>query len=315
MASTAADIIASAKAEANAAKQSAMASLGNMTKDLTSAYNQQQSATNALYQNTLNQLQSAYQTDAKAAYGNYMTEKQNLTNQLNRLGLQNSGYGVSQGLISGAAYSKNLAGLQNTLATNKANTTTQQQQALADLYSTYAKNKMSADQFAYEAAQKAYDTAYSNTYQAKQDEIANALQQQYYNYLMSQGSGGGGYGGGGGGSYYSGGGSSGGGSGDVPVAGGNKNNKTTTTSSAKSNGWTSTGISMNKGNTSKSAKEYGTFSNGYQPKGISGYGKLQKSGKTTTVNGKEQNIWLTTGDGKTRAWVWDGKNRVYVGIS
>lgn len=315
MASTAADIIASAKAEANAAKQSAMASLGSLTNDLTSAYNQQQNATNALYQNTLNQLQSAYQTDAKAAYGNYMTEKQNLTNQLNRLGLQNSGYGVSQGLLAGSAYSKNLAGLQNTLATNKANTTTQQQQALADLYSTYAKNKMSADQFKYEAAQKAYDTMYSNVYQAKQDEIANALQQQYYNYLMSQGSGGGGYSSGGGSYGYSGGGSSGGSSDDVNMSGGNTNNKTTSSSSAKSNGWTSTGISMNKNNTTKSAKEYGTFSNNYQPKGISGYGKLTKSGKTINVNGKTQNVWLTTGDGKTRAWYWDGANKVYVGIS
>lgn len=199
MASTAADIIASAKAEAEAAKQSAMSSLSGMTTDLTNAYNQQQAATSAGYQNTLNQLQQAYQRDAKESYGNYMAEKQNLTNQLNRLGLQNSGYGVSQGLLAGSAYSKNLSGLQTALSTNTANTNVQQQQALADLYSTYAKNKMSADQFAYEAAQKAYDTMYSNVYQAKQDEIANALQQQYYNYLMSQGRGGGGYSSGGGG--------------------------------------------------------------------------------------------------------------------
>lgn len=198
MASTAADIIASAKAEAEAARQSAMSSLSGMTTDLTNAYNQQQAATTAGYQNTLNQLQQGYQRDAKAAYGNYMTERQNLTNQLNRLGLQNSGYGVSQGLIAGSAYSKNLAGLQSALSTNTANTNVQQQQALADLYSTYAKNKMSADQFAYEAGQNAYNQMYSNVYQARQDEIANALQQQYYNYLMSQGRGGGGYGSGGG---------------------------------------------------------------------------------------------------------------------
>ena len=309
MASTAADIIASAKAEANAARQSAMSSLSGLTTDLTNAYNQQRTATSAGYQNTLNQLQSAYQGDAKAAYGNYMTERQNLTNQLNRLGLQNSGYGVSQGLISGAAYSKNLAGLQNTLRTNQANTNVQQQQALADLYSTYAKNKMAADQFKYEAGQKAYDTMYSNVYQAKQDEIANALQQQYYNYLMSQGSGGGGYGGGGG-SY---GGYSGGGSDDVQMNN-SGNGGSSGGSSAKSNGWTSTGMSMNTRNTTKSAKEYGTFSNGYQPKGISGYGKLSKSGQTINVNGKTQNVWLTTGDGKTRAWYWDGKSKTYVGI-
>lgn len=203
MASTAADIIASAKAEAEAARQSAMSSLSGMTTDLTNAYNQQQAATTAGYQNTLNQLQQAYQRDAKAAYGNYMSERQNLNNQLTRLGLQNSGYGISQGLIAGSGYSKNLAGLQSALSTNTANTNVQQQQALADLYSTYAKNKMSADQFAYEAGQNAYNQMYSNVYQARQDEIANALQQQYYNYLMSQGRGGGGYGSGGGSSSRS----------------------------------------------------------------------------------------------------------------
>lgn len=84
---------------------------------------------------------------------------------------------------------------------------------------------------------------------------------------------------------------------------------------AQSQGWSSTPISMSQSNTKASASKYGTFSNGYQPKGISGYGKLTKSGHTCTINGKEQNIWLTTGDGVTRAWYWDGSSRTYVGIS
>lgn len=277
MASTAADIIASAKAEANAAKQSAMASLSGITNDLTNAYNQQQTATNALYQNTMNELQQGYQKDTKAAYGNYMGEQQKLNNQLQRLGLQNSGYGVSQGLISGAAYSKNLSDLQSALMTNQAKTGVQQQQALADLYSTYAKNKMSADQFAYEAAQKAYDTMFSNTYQAKQDEIANALQQQYYNYLMSQGSGGGGYG-------------SGGGSGR-----------------SYSSGGSSSEPQLQDGGQSD-ADIYGTFSNGYQPKGISGHGSLSKTGDKINVRGNNQNVWQAEDGTK---WYWDGSVRQY----
>lgn len=285
MASTAADIIASAKAEANAARQSAMANLSGLTKDLTNSYNQQQQATNALYQNTQNQLQQSYQKDAKAAYGNYMGEQQKLNNQLTRLGLQNSGYGVSQGLISGAAYSKNLADLQSALMTNQANTGVQQQQALADLYSTYAKNKMSADQFAFEAAQNAYDRMFSNTYQAKQDEISNALQQQYYNYLMSQGRGGGGYssGGGSGRSYSRGGSGRGSGGSEVSLSGGNSKQQTT-------------------------KSKWGYFSNGYQPKGIDGHGALSKSGHTITVNGKNQNVWKAE-DGST--WYWDGSVRQY----
>ena len=56
------------------------------------------------------------------------------------------------------------------------------------------------------------------------------------------------------------------------------------------------------------AKTYGTFSNGYQPKGILSYGKVSKSGDTITVGGKNQNIWKTQ-DG-TR-WYWDGSTRQY----
>lgn len=199
MASTAADIIASAKAEAEAARQSAIASLSGLGTDLTNAYNTQQAATTAQYQNQLNQLQSAYNAGAKSAYGNYMGDRQQLNNQLARLGLQNTGYGVSQGLLSSAAYSKNLAGLKNAYMTNEANLGVEQQRALADLYNTYAKNKLNLDQYLFEAGQNAYDKAYANSYQAQQDAIANALQQQYYSYLMSsRGSGGGGSSGGGG---------------------------------------------------------------------------------------------------------------------
>lgn len=56
------------------------------------------------------------------------------------------------------------------------------------------------------------------------------------------------------------------------------------------------------------AQKYGTFSNGYQPKGISGHGTLSKSGDTINVNGKTQNIWKTK-DGAL--WYWDGSDRQY----
>ena len=191
MASTAADIIASAKAEAEAARQSAVAQLSGLGTDLTNAYNTQQQATSALYQNQLNQLQNAYNAGTKSAYGNYMGERQQLSNQLTRLGLQNTGYGVSQGLLSSAAYSKNLAGLQNAYMTNQADLGVKEQQALADLYSGYAKNKLSLDQYIYEAGRSAYDRAYANSYQAQQDALNYALQQQAL-YARSYGGDGGG---------------------------------------------------------------------------------------------------------------------------
>lgn len=204
MASTAADIIASAKAEAEAARQSAVAQLSGLGTDLTKAYNTQQAATSAQYQNQLNQLQNTYQTNAKQAYGNYLENRQNLANQMTRLGLTDTGYGVSQGLLAQSAYSKNLAGLQNAYQTNQANLGVAEQQALADLYSNYAKNKLNIDQYIYEAGKNAYDRAYANSYQAQQDALNYALQQQAL-YARS----------------YSGGGSSGGrsssGSGETPL--------------------------------------------------------------------------------------------------
>lgn len=198
MASTASEIIATAKSEAEAAKQSAMSSLSGMTNNLQSGYNTQKQATTDYYTNMINNLQNAYNKNAKSAYATSMTDRQTLANSLNRMGLANSGYGVSQMLGINSAYSKNLAELQNTLATNTTNTNYQQQQALADLYNTFVTNRNQLDQYIYEAAQNAYNTAFANRYQAEQDAIANALEQQslnlqkqYYNYLMSSGGGGG----------------------------------------------------------------------------------------------------------------------------
>lgn len=299
MASTAADIIASAKAEAEAARQSALSSLSGLGTELTNAYNKQTEAANSFYTNELNNLQNTYTQDAKSAYANLMGNRQQLTNDLTRLGLTNSGYGVSQGLGLNTEYGKNLASLQSTLATNTANLGVKQGQELADLYGDYAKNKMDVDKYLYEAGQNAYDRMYSNAYQAKQDEISNALQQQYYNYLMS--SSGGSSGGGG---YY------GGGGGEPKL----------TEDTYEVN------TAYYQGNLNADAKTYGTFSNGYQPKGISGHGQLSqsydKSGKkdtitfkTNTLSGQKQtvtqNVWKAADGTK---WYWDGRVNKYIQI-
>lgn len=59
---------------------------------------------------------------------------------------------------------------------------------------------------------------------------------------------------------------------------------------------------------------YGYFSNGYQPKGIDGYGAVSKTGKTIMVtntktgNVNTQNVWKTP-DGTL--WYWEGGSRTY----
>lgn len=62
--------------------------------------------------------------------------------------------------------------------------------------------------------------------------------------------------------------------------------------------------------TTADAKTYGTFSNGYQPKGISGHGLLSQTGRVAEApNGKTQNVWQAE-DGTY--WFWDGNTRTYV---
>lgn len=72
-----------------------------------------------------------------------------------------------------------------------------------------------------------------------------------------------------------------------------------------------------KGDYNKDVKNFGTFSNGYQPKGITGHGYLKKTGQsmtldTQTLDGKKQtvvqNIWKAE-DGSL--WYWEGRENKY----
>lgn len=76
-----------------------------------------------------------------------------------------------------------------------------------------------------------------------------------------------------------------------------------------------------QGSLNPDANTYGTFANGYQPKGIDGYGKVSKTGKTIEVstvslNGQQrvvtQNVWKTP-DGTM--WYWEGRQNQYVKIA
>ena len=76
-----------------------------------------------------------------------------------------------------------------------------------------------------------------------------------------------------------------------------------------------------QGSLNSDANKYGTFSNGYQPKGISGYGEVKKTGDTITfdtqtldgqANTVKQNIWQTSDGTK---WVWEGRENRYKKIN
>ncbi len=65
---------------------------------------------------------------------------------------------------------------------------------------------------------------------------------------------------------------------------------------------------------SKEAELYGFFSNGYQPKGIEGYGKLINSGKKATnqSTGRKQNLYYTKTGNEIHLWVWNGEENRYI---
>lgn len=73
-----------------------------------------------------------------------------------------------------------------------------------------------------------------------------------------------------------------------------------------------------QGDLNSDAEIYGTFSNGYQPKGISEYGKVSKTGQTITIDTQTlsgqkqtvtQNVWQTPDGTK---WYWDGRYNKYI---
>ena len=127
----------------------------------------------------------------------------------------------------------------------------------------------------------------------RQAQVQEALDREMFEYTKAKASSGG----------SGGSGDSGGGNNDVP-----KFDDSKTGGSDKGELNNTKAVQEKKTVTQQSADEYGTFSNGYQPKGIVGYGKLSKTGDTCTVNGNDQNVWKTPDGTK---WYWDGSSKQY----
>jgi len=76
-----------------------------------------------------------------------------------------------------------------------------------------------------------------------------------------------------------------------------------------------------QGDLNPDANKYGTYSNGYQPKGISGHGKLSRTNdsitfNTQTLSGQKQTvtqvIWKAEDGTK---WYWEGRQNKYIRVS
>lgn len=132
----------------------------------------------------------------------------------------------------------------------------------------------------------------SMAYQKQRDKVADSQWQKQYNLSKASVSG---------------------------SSGGKSSSKVTSgSSSSKGSGSSSTSSGLTNGSNGKSDAEiYGTFKNGYQPKGIDGYGKLSESGLTVydvfAEGGSfgKQNIWKAGG----HYFVWDGSIKDYVDVT
>ena len=111
------------------------------------------------------------------------------------------------------------------------------------------------------------------------------------------------------------GGSSGGGSSSKSSSGGSSGGSGSISGSSKA-----VNTAYYSGSLNSDANKYGTFSNGYQPKGISGHGTLSKTGKTIevktqTLYGQKQtvvqNVWKAADGTK---WYWEGRQNKYIQI-
>lgn len=131
----------------------------------------------------------------------------------------------------------------------------------------------------------------SMAYQKERDAVADAQWQKQYNLSLASKSSSGGSGGGSSGSS---------GSGSTKLSSGGSNSQAKLT------------------DVKSDAEKYGTFSNGYQPKGVDGYGELSASklkvqdvfNELGTSFGK-QTIWQAGG----HYFVWDGKSKDYVDVT
>ncbi len=174
-------------------------SLSYLLSGLDEAKLADQNAANVRYQNLLTQIrqqipgiQEQFQRNAKAAYINKMQNLQQIDADLNRLGVNTQGFGVTQRLLNETAYGNvygQLAIDYNTALRDVANQETNAlgdlNAQLADLDAAYAKDKLDTQKYIGEQGLNIYNQEYKNYYNdlQYQDDLK---QQQFENDLAAQ---------------------------------------------------------------------------------------------------------------------------------
>lgn len=288
------------------------------------ALQKNQELTNAQINSQKDDILQNYHTNARQAYINSMLGKKSVEQQLSQAGLNTSGlvgsayadvenaYGNSLAQLQGAR-DKSINDINKQLNESNMQYAIQESKLLGDIENA----KLELQKYGNELAYKKYQDAISNymnfanydykkamderdfNYQKERDAIADSQWQKEY---------------------------------DLSLQSLNKSRSSGGSSSRSSGSGQTLTFSGNDtetpevqtpyyvGSLNSDANTYGTFSNGYQPKGISGYGTLSKTGDTLTFNTNtlagenktvQQNIWKTEDGSK---WYWDGRYNKYIKI-
>ena len=160
-----------------------------------------QNAANIRYQNLITQIrqqlpniQQQFERNAKAAYINKQQSLQQIDADLNRLGVNTQGFGVTQRLLNenayGQAYGDVLLQYNNNLrdvANQEVNALGDLNAELADLDAAYAKDKLDTQKYIDEQGRNIYNTEYKNYYndlqyqdQLKQQQWENSQAEKKY---------------------------------------------------------------------------------------------------------------------------------------
>lgn len=203
-----ADYINQSKNYAQNAQNAYEQSLSYLISGLDETKALDQEAANVRYQNLINQIrqqipeiQDTFARNAKAAYINKQQNLQQIDADLNRLGVNTQGFGVTQRLLNETAYGANyndlVLGLNKDLrdiANQETNALGKLNEDLADINADYAKDKLETQKYISEQGRDIYNQEYNNYYenlqyqdamkqqdlenQRKEQERQNKLQQQ-----------------------------------------------------------------------------------------------------------------------------------------
>jgi hypothetical protein len=304
--------------------QALLAQYEKIAEQQKQALQKQQELTNSQINYQKNDVLEAYNNNARQAYINSMLGKKSVEQELSQAGLNTSGVLGSAYANVENAYGNNLATLQASRDKsindiNQQLNESQMQYAMkeSELLAEIENAKLELQKYGNELAYQKYQDALANymnfanydyskakderdyNYQLERDKVADSQWQAEYDLAKKKASSSG---------------SSSGGSYIGTFSGGNYELETP----------------YYKGSLNSDADKYGTFSNGYQPKGITeygangqkkDYGEVSKTGDTltfdtTTLAGESktvtQNIWKTSDGSK---WYWDGRQNKYIKLS